>query len=273
MRYLLPLILCAALPGVALAEPKCEHSKPIAQELDLAGVNKVMFEVGAYDLEVNAAAGRQGSLAGRACASSADRLAQLEVVQVRDGDTLRVSLRRVAPRAELNFGRSYSGLYVTGTVPNDVLVQLKVGSGDASVTGPRSLSVDLGSGDVAAHDIAQRVTAAVGSGDLEINGAGALKVLSVGSGDIEARNIRGDVEVGSIGSGDLEVDGAAGNVSISSIGSGDASLRRIGGQVRVESIGSGNLDVRGARALTVGSVGSGDVRHRDVGQVSLPKAR
>src|SRR5690606_39934509 len=107
------------------------------------------------------------------------------------------------------------------------------------------------------------VTAAGGGGGREIRGAAALRGRAGGSGDIEARNIRGDVEVGSIGSGDLEVDGADGNVSISSIGSGDASLRRIGGQVRVESIGSGNLDVRGARALTVGSVGSGDVRHRD----------
>lgn len=271
MKNLLPILLCLSLaPATALAEKRCEHSAGRAVQLDLEGVRTVRVETGQHLVRLTASASGQHRIDGRACASSAALLDELELVQQRQGDTLVVSARGPAPRLNLT-GRSHGWMELSGTVPDDVLVQLVVGSGDAFLDGGAAASVDVGSGDARLRGIRGAVTAKVGSGDIEVAGAGALKVLSIGSGDVEARDIGGDVEVGSIGSGDFELEGARGDVGIGSIGSGDASVARVGGTVRVGSVGSGDLEVRGAAALKVDSVGSGDVRHRDVPRVDVPR--
>ena len=291
------LLLCALLllPLAAQAQDSnCRHSDPRQLDLDLDGVRTVMFEIGHNKLRLEAASGAGGAIDGRACASSESWLEDLKVEQRRDGDRLHVRLYRDRKIRGIFLGRNYSYLEMSGSVPDDVLVQLTVGSGDAWLTGASAMSADVGSGDVEARRIAGLVTAKVGSGDIELDDVGALEVLSIGSGDVEAGNVRGDFEVGSIGSGDLEVRGIGGNasigsigsgdanlyqvrgnVSIGSIGSGDARLREVGGSVTVNSIGSGDLEARGVGGdLTVTSKGSGSVRHEDVdGQVDVPRRR
>jgi len=290
------LLACAlALPITAYADDAdCRHSQPRQLTLDMDGVSRVMFDIGAHKLRLDASPGAPGALEGRACASSADWLDDLKIEQRREGDRLHVRLYRDRQVRGIFLGRHYARLDLSGSVPDNVLVQLSVGSGDARVTGASSMSADVGSGDVEARAIAGLVTAKVGSGDLELGDIGALNVLSIGSGDVEAERVRGDVEVGSIGSGDLEIrgvggnagvrsigsgdaslSGVRGNVSIGSIGSGDARLRDVGGSVTVDSLGSGDVEVHGAGGdLTVARKGSGDVRHRDVaGQVDVPRRR
>lgn len=260
-------------PTAVLADDHCTHSAARQLTLDLAGVRTVRFEVNQHDLVLRAAPGGSHELKGRACASKPQWLDDLTVTQEKKGDTLVVKVRR-EKEAGLSslFGENYAWLDIAGTVPDSVLVQLDVGSGDAVLDGGATASADVGSGDAKLRGIRGLVTAKVGSGDVELEGGGSLKVLSIGSGDAKARNIGGAVEVGSIGSGDFKLDGAGGDVKIGSIGSGDAELRNVGGRVRVDSIGSGNLEVRGAGALSVGSIGSGDVDHSGVsGQVDLPR--
>src|SRR3546814_4715692 len=48
------------------------------------------------------------------------------------------------------FGSNYAYMKLQASVPDSVTVQLKVGSGDASVDGARSARIDTGSGDVRA---------------------------------------------------------------------------------------------------------------------------
>lgn len=274
MRNLLPLLLCLAIvPGTALADKRCDKSEARDLQLDLDGVRTVRVETAQHTLRLAAAAGGQHRITGRACAPSSEALAALELVQKREGDTLVVSAR--GPDWKLLGLRPQSDVWMdlTGTVPDDVLVQLVVGSGDVFLDGGARASADVGSGDARVRDVRGLVTGKVGSGDLEVVRAGALKVLAIGSGDVKASGIRGDVEVGSIGSGDFELEDAGGNVEIGSIGSGDAELERISGTVKVGSIGSGDLEVLGAAALQVSRVGSGDVSHRDVPQVELPRRK
>lgn len=289
------LLLALLLPFAAQAQDShCRHSQPRQLDLDMEGVRTVMFEIHNHKLRLDASPGASGAIQGRACASSEDWLEDLKVEQRRDGDRLHVRLYRDRQVRGLFLGRNYAWLDMSGNVPDDVLVQLSVGSGDAWLTGAAAMSADVGSGDVEARGIAGRATAKVGSGDIELDGVGSLHVLSIGSGDVEAGNVRGDVEVGSIGSGDFTLRGAGGNasiesigsgdaelhdvrgnVAIGSIGSGDAQLRNIGGSVVVDAIGSGDLDARGVRGdLTVDSKGSGSVRHEGVdGNVELPRKR
>lgn len=267
------IALLLSLPATALADDHCTHSAARQLQLDLAGVKKIRVETRQFDIDLRAAPGATHTLQGRACASKAQWLPDLTVTQERRGDTLVVSLRR-ENEAGLSslFGENYAWMEISGTVPADVLVQLVVGSGDASLDGAASASADVGSGDAKLGNIRGAVTAKVGSGDIEVNGAGSLNVLSVGSGDIKARNIGGNVEVGSVGSGDFELDGARGDASVGSIGSGDAELRNVGGAVRIDSVGSGGAEVRGAARLSVGSIGSGGVDHSNVtGAVELPR--
>ncbi|AKC87792.1 DUF4097 family beta strand repeat-containing protein [Pseudoxanthomonas suwonensis] len=275
MRIILTGLLLLT-PLAALAnDNNCRHSAPRELVLDLAGVKTIRVETHQHDVHLRAAPGGQHAVRGRACASKPEWLAGLTVTQERKGDTLVVRARREAQDSLSSlFGNNYAWLDLSGSVPDDVLVQLVVGSGDGSLEGAAAASADVGSGDAKLRGIRGPVTAKVGSGDVGIDGAGSLKVLSVGSGDIKARNVGGAVEVGSIGSGDFELVGAGGDVHVGSVGSGDADLRDVSGAVRVDSVGSGDVDVRGAASLSVGSIGSGDVSHRDVrGTVDLPRKR
>lgn len=295
MTRLSLLLLALLLPFATQAQDShCRHSGPRSLQLDLDGVRTVMFQIHNHKLRLDASPGAAGAIQGRACASSEGWLEDLKVEQRREGDRLHVRLYRDRQVRGIFLGRNYAYLDMSGSVPDDVLVQLSVGSGDAWVTGAAAMSADVGSGDVEARRIAGRVTAQVGSGDIELDDIGSLHVLSIGSGDVEAGSVRGDVEVGSIGSGDFTLSGAGGdasvesigsgdaelhevrgNVSIGSIGSGDARLRNVGGSVTVDAIGSGDLDARGVRGdLTVNGKGSGSVRHEGVeGNVDVPRKR
>ncbi|MEN5264275.1 DUF4097 family beta strand repeat-containing protein [Stenotrophomonas sp. TWI587] len=254
------------LPLTALAnEPQCTFNEARDLKLDLAGAKAVVFEVNQHDLVLQAGPGA-AQLGGRACASKADWLRELTVTQQKVGDKLVVRLQRESRNTLTISGSSYAYLDMRGTVPDTILVQLKVGSGDASVTGAHSLSADVGSGDIKLQEIKGLVTAAVGSGDVILDGAGALNLLSVGSGDFKARNVRGDAKVGTIGSGDFELDTVGGNVEIGVVGSGDTDVRKAKGNVRVGTVGSGDTDLRDiGGSVTVDRHGSGDVTVRDVG--------
>lgn len=270
-KSLLPLILL--LPAAAFAaSPQCQHSQPRDLQLDLAGVKAVVFDVESHDLTIQASTDAKAELKGQACASDAKLLAQLQLTQRKSGDKLYVSLHREGRSSGLFFGNNYAYLKIAGTLPDNVTVQLKVGSGDASISGAAIVSADVGSGDAKASGTRGLVAAKVGSGDIEVDGAGSLQVISVASGDLVARNIRGPVKVGSISSGDFSLDGATGDVEIGSIGSGDAEVRDVSGNLIVDSVGSGDIDASGIRGdFTLRKKGSGSASHKNVGgRVSVP---
>ncbi|MGV8958799.1 MAG: hypothetical protein ACOH1V_00165 [Stenotrophomonas sp.] len=273
----LKLACCALLllPGAAFAAEQCKHSQPQALDLDLAGAKAVVFEVNSHDLHITASPGAAAHLGGRACASTTDLLAKLTVSQQRVGDKLVVQLKRESKGLSLDFGSSYAYLDINGTLPDNIMVQLKVGSGDANLDGAMSMSADVGSGDVHARNIRGLVTAAVGSGDIELTDVGSLHVLAIGSGDVKARGVRGPAKIGSVGSGDLKLRDVQGAVAIDHLGSGDIEVAEVRGNVTLGSIGSGDFDVRNASGdLTVERSGSGSIRHSGIsGKVELPRKR
>src|SRR3546814_16000591 len=120
-----------------------------------------------------------------------------------------------------------------------VTVQLKVGSGDASVDGARSARIDTGSGDVRATRVRGELAASLGSGDLEASDIGSLDLGSVGSGDAAIRNVRGASRVGSDGSGDVSIRSTQGPVKVGSVCSGDPD-----GPKRVGQGNRGSVPVR-----------------------------
>ena len=241
---LIALLPVALFAGQAFAD-ECKHSEPHNLQLDFSGVKTVMFDIGPHELIVNAAPGAKGAVQGKACASNPDRLKELSLTQERVGDKIIVTAKR-ADTISIGFGSAnYAYLSLNASVPNNVLVQLKVGSGDARVVGAASMSADVGSGDVEGRNIRGQVTADVNSGDIELDTIGSLHVLSVGSGDLKARRVKGDVVIGSIGSGDVEVRDVGGSVSADKIGSGDLDAHSVTGNLTVRRVGSGSVDHSG----------------------------
>ena len=210
------LAVSGATPLLAHAadEAHCKFSEPRKLDLDLAGAKSVLFKVGSNDLKLKASAGASGALSGRACASSQDRLKDLTLTQQRQGDKLVVSLAEDRP-LRFSMGESYTYLDISGTVPADVLVQLDVGSGDATLDGARAASADVGSGDVEGDRIGGAVEVGdVGSGDLTLRQTGAVTVKSIGSGDLRVDDVRGNFTVHSVGSGDVDTGRVSGTVSV-----------------------------------------------------------
>lgn len=269
------LLLAGALlaPFAAQAQDThCKHSEPRQLALDVAGVKAVVFDIGPNELKLDAAPGAAAGVQGRACASRADALPGLKLTQERSGDKLLVRAFREGQFSGIFLGDTYAYQNLTATLPDTVTVQLKVGSGEAAVSGAPILSVDVGSGEVVARNIRGLVAASVGSGDVELHDIGQLNVISVGSGDLKAHGVRGAAKVGSVGSGDFEGTSIDGSVEIGSIGSGDATLHAVKGDVSVGSVGSGDFEARDVGgALRARSVGSGSVRHDGVrGTVDIP---
>lgn len=252
-RLLFAALLCAPLSAFA-AQP-CKYEAPRQAQVDLAGVRGVQVEVRSYDLHVLGTPGaKQLQWQGRACASDAALLDRLQVSQRREGDQLILTLGGERGVSFNLFGSSYASLDVHLTLPPELPLTVRVGSGDADVDGMTQLHGQVGSGDLHVRRITGALHASVGSGDIDASDIGSLQLGTVGSGDFKGQRIKGDAKVGAIGSGDVD-------------------LREVGGSVRVDTLGSGDLDVHGVGGdLSLGAKGSGDVDHSGVkGKVALPR--
>lgn len=247
-RPALPLLALAlaAIAPLASADD-CAHSDTRRLEPDLAGVERVVFDVGAQDLDLAGIRTGAPSLQARACASDPTYLSQLQFSQRRDGNTLVVEIRREGYASGAFFKPSYAYLDVEARLPAGLAYEVRVGSGDARIAQVASLDARVGSGDLEASAIEGRFSARVGSGDIEARGVGELHIESIGSGDIEVIDIRGDALVGSIGSGDLDIEAVGGRVEIDAIGSGDATVRRVAGDARLNRLGSGDFETSGVQ--------------------------
>lgn len=272
---LLAIALVAAPPAARADDDRpCRHSAPQSLVLDIGDARAIEFHVGNGQLRLDGRPGRTGRVEGRACASSREDLARLRLEQTREGDTLVVRMLR-EKHSGWNFGNRYAWLDLAGSVPDDMRIEVRVGSGDAWASGLSELGVTVGSGDADARGIRGSVDARVGSGDILLADVGSLELDSVGSGDATVRGVRGDARVGSVGSGDLELVDVGGGVDIGSLGSGDITIKHTGGSVLVGSVGSGDVEVEGVGGdLAVRALGSGSVEHSAVeGRVELPRRR
>lgn len=254
-RFVAALLLLAPLS--AFAATPCLHEAPRNMRLDLAGVRGVQIEVHSYDLHVSGAPGTsQLVLNGRACASEASALDKLQITQRREGDQLIIEMGGGRGHSfSINlFGSFSANLEAKVQLPPTMPVTVRVGSGDATVTGLQQLASTVGSGDLHVSNIAGEFSTSIGSGDADANTIGSLNLGSMGSGDFKATGIKGDAKIGAIGSGDVH-------------------LNNVGGSVRADALGSGDLGVHDvAGDFTLRAKGSGDVNHSGVkGKVNVPR--
>ena len=266
------LALLALLCPALAAASDCEHVDDRSLALDLEGVRTVRIEVNSQELRLGPSGSDDASLTARACASDPALFAQLKFTQERQGDVLVVRAERDGYSTGLFFKSNYAYLQVDAQLPAALAYEVRVGSGEASVTGLPNVRLNVGSGEAVVRGATGTLVAKVGSGDVLVYDAGTLDVVSVGSGDVEVRGVRNDATVGSIGSGDVAMHTVNGNVRVDAIGSGDLHVTGVKGSVAIGSIGSGDARVDGVGGgLTVDRIGSGDLSHDDVrGPVDIP---
>lgn len=268
-------LVLLVLAGAAGAE-ECRYSAPRNLNLDAATLKSLLLNLGATDAHVRGVAGlSEIEVRGTACASSRDRLQDVQIESSRSGDEATVTVRMGNHGSSFNlFGSSrYAYMRLTVSVPTQLAVAIDSGSGDVTAEALASLDFHTGSGDLEARDITGVLALDLGSGDVEARRVGSVDLRGTGSGDVTVRGVRGDVHADHSGSGDLAFSDVGGSVWVGSIGSGDLHLESVAHDVHVGSIGSGDViadDLGGD--LQVGASGSGDVRYHGVnGNVHIPK--
>lgn len=264
-------LLALLSPALAFASD-CEHAQPRSLELDLAGVRSIRIEVNSHELRLAPARDGKASVTARACASDPALFDQLQFTQERQGDVLVVRAERDGYSSGIFFKANYAYLQLEAQLPATLAYEVRVGSGDAWISGQPNVRLDVGSGDAEVRGATGVLRVKVGSGDVAAFDSGTLDVVSVGSGDLEARGVRGEATVGDIGSGDVAIHTVGRNLRVASIGSGDLVVTGVDGSVGIGSVGSGDATISDVgEGLAVRRIGSGDVSHRDVrGPVDLP---
>lgn len=264
-------LLALLSPALALASD-CEHSQSRSLELDLDGVRSVRFEVNGQQLRLGRAGIDSASLTARACASDPALFDQLKFTQERQGDVLVVRAERDGYSTGLFFMANYARLELDAQLPATLDYEVRVGSGDAWISGQPNVRLHVGSGDAEVGGATGTLRVSVGSGDVTAHDGGTLDVVSVGSGNLEVRGVRGEATVGDIGSGDVDIHTVGRSLRVDSVGSGDLVVDGVDGGVVIGALYSGDISISDVgEGLAVDSIGSGDVSHRDVrGPVDLP---
>lgn len=161
------------------------------------------------------------------------------------------------------------GLVVRIRCPRTTELRVTGGSSDVHVDGVvRSLELKLGSGDaIVSGPILQRARITAASGDVSVDAVEGPLSVTTASGDVRIGRVAGELGANSV-SGDVEVREAHGRATLQSV-SGDVQLTALGGgDIRIQTVsGDASVDLaRGAAAwVDAGSVSGEITSELDVG--------
>jgi len=262
------LALSLLLPSIAWADD-CRFRADRSLSLPTADVAQLEVLAGAGELEiVGDPTASVVRVEGRACASSAERLAGIDVRGERSADGLRVEA--VFPE---NAGWSGSmRLDLVLQVPASLALKVSDSSGDLRIGGVASLELEDSSGDIELRDIAGRVRIRDSSGDIRASSLGELHVPDDSSGEIRVDHVRGDAVIDNDSSGSVTLTDIGGNARVEVDSSGDIRFERIGGNAAVGIDSSGSIVARSVTGdFSVERDSSGGIDYRDIGgRVLIP---
>lgn len=245
------MVMALAMVSPAWAQDGCAFSAARNLDLPAGGVQTLVVRAAAGKLQIRGEPGlAQVQVRGVACASRKDDLAQIRLVQRREGGRLVVTAQMPETDGWFNGERK---LDLELRVPARLALEVDDSSGEASVERVAALRIQDSSGALRIADI-----------------PGAVRV-SDSSGGIDVRNV-GSLHIPNDSSGEILVSGVRGNAVIDTDSSGEIELRKIGGDARIGQDSSGAIvvdDVAGD--FTVGHDGSGGIEHHGVrGAVRIP---
>lgn len=237
------------------AQAKCEFQRDIDQVLSLNDVELIQILVKAGDLEVHGHANpNEILLTGKACASSADKLDEIQLLAEQQGD--KAVLKTLMPSSKNGgwFGKNtYAFLDLKIVLPKTIPLEISDSSGSISISDVASLSLEDSSGHI---DIEQV------SGDISVDdSSGGIEIEHI-SGSVKVRDSSGNIDISDVGKDVLIREDSSGNIYIEDVQAGVHIKRDSSGSIYVKDIGG---DFR------VDRDGSGGIKHKNVsGKISLP---
>lgn len=248
MKHLVSAIVLLVLAGSVQAGGNCQYEREFERVFDASKTNSLTIKAGAGSLEINGMDDSASvTVKARACASSEESLALLDVIYSADSASMETQIPK-------NDGwRAYSSIDLKVTLPKRLNLDVRDSSGDASVSGVASLVMTDS------------------SGELVIDGVAGNVSVTDSSGGLSLKKIQGDVEVRD-SSGEIEASDISGHFTVLVDSSGAIEIQRVAKDVLIKVDSSGAINVRDVGGnFTVGKDGSGRIRYDDVeGDVSLP---
>lgn len=268
------LLLATALLAVAapaLARD-CDHRTEFKLDLEARDATGFSLKAGSGKLDVRGIEGADSvRVIGTACASHADTLEEMSLVDLSRGGSLSVATE-IPKNGGGWFGRHYAYIDLEVEVPVGLALEIEDGSGEiiASRVGP--IRIRDGSGAIRVEDARGDVDIHDGSGEIELRTVSGNVTLQDGSGEIDIDGVDGGVLVREDGSGAIGIREVSRDVIIEDDGSGGIDIRNVAGNVRVDADGSGGIEVQDIGGdFEVGRDGSGGIRHSRVeGRVRVP---
>ncbi|MEL6349847.1 MAG: DUF4097 family beta strand repeat-containing protein [Myxococcota bacterium] len=244
MRFATPPMILATVPFLSLLG--CVDLSPtrvvdeVQQTLDAGGIESLRVTQGMGDMEI------RGDDAATAITmtvtllgpegSDRDLDASRDLIVDLQSDNGVAKALAILDDVEIGYS-----MRVLMTVPSRLLVEVRDGSGDLTISRVNGLFLDDESGDIWIDELSGGLTVVDGSGDLDINGViGAIDILD-GSGDMDVYGVDGDVTIED-GSGDIRASQITGEVRVTD-GSGDIVLREVG-DVSIVEDGSGDVRIQ-----------------------------
>jgi hypothetical protein len=268
------LVLFALVPAVALAwGDDCKVRAERNAGIDVAGVEKVVLRTGAGDLKVRGSAtATRIEAKGQACAAKQELLDASQVNVRREGKVVFVETALPQDKSGWSWGNNdYAYIDLDLSLPSGLPVEAIDSSGDAELSGLKSLEMQDSSGDLDIEAIAGAVEVNDSSGDLEIERVGSVRVRD-SSGDIEISDVSKDATVLVDSSGDMRISRVQGNVEVQQDSSGGIRIEEVKGSVKIDSDSSGDIYAGGVGGdFTVSEDSSGSIGHGTIaGKITVP---
>ena len=216
----------------------CSYTAPRSVNASIAGVRGIVVIGWAGTLRVTGRAGAgEVRATGTACVSDRALLDQTKLVAQRAGTELRIEA--VMPQDTGMF--QHAALDFEVSLPNNIPVTVRDGSGELWISNTGELTVDDGSGALEIRDVAGNLDVTDGSGEMTITHVtGDVRIVD-GSGSITVEHVGGSVTIPSDSSGSVEIRDVKRNVTIESKGSGSVFVADVGGDFRVGHKRSGGV--------------------------------
>ena len=239
------LLLGTAVPLLSQSRENCRHEAQKTATVTAAGARSLMVKVGAGSLKVEGRAGLDRVIIrGRACASSAGLLEDIQLRAERNGSEVHVE--SVMPDQGWTLtGQRYASLDLVIEAPERMAADIVDGSGAIEIANLGAVTITDGSGEITGTNLHGDVRVRDGSGGITLTGLGGAAKIHDGSGSIELRNVAGQVEIED-GSGEIDVRDARNSVRIHD-GSGNIDVSDVAGNLTVERDGSGAIEYANVR--------------------------
>lgn len=212
----------------------CDHTAAREATIAVGDASSVRVIARAGSLRIDGSPGLfEVKARGTACASSQDRLDDVELIARRSG-------REILIEARIPENRAFMDIVIE--MPDSLAIDVNDSSGDLEVRNVRALELEDGSGDIVVETVIGDLTIKDGSGGIQVSKVGGNVRIEDGSNDILVSDVFGDVIIEEDGSGNIVVFDVQGSFIVREDGSGDIEASDIFGDFAVEHDGSGSIE-------------------------------